>query len=452
MRPEVAFVVQRYGEGITGGSETLARAVAERLAAEYRITVFTSCARDYVTWRDELPEGNERLGGVDVRRFRVARERDLAAFNAFAEPLYALEGVAEETDASASSDQRAGPLDPPGMHAGERPPEGRREDHGSRPAGPPAGPRLGTGPGRRTRGDEHRFLRLQGPELPALVQALRAERDRFAAVVFFTYLYYPTYWGLAAAPERAALVPTTHDEPPLRFSIYREVFARPRAFGFLTPAEEALVRQRFELGSRAVVQVGVGVDVPPAPDVNGFRQRRGLARPYAIYAGRIDAGKGCAEMLAHHARYRRTATDPLDLVLIGRLAMPEPRQDGVRYLGFLDESEKAAALAGARAVVCPSPFESLSIALLEALALGTPGLVNARCAVLKEHCLRSGAGLYYEDGDEYAASLDLLARDAHLHAGMATGGRRYVAAEYRWDVVLDRWRALLRAAAGGALG
>ena len=63
----------------------------------------------------------------------------------------------------------------------------------------------------------------------------------------------------------------------------------------------------------------------------------------------------------------------------------------MRYLGFLPEHEKAAALAGARAVVCPSPFESLSIALLEGFALGVPGLVNARSEVLKEHCLRSGA-------------------------------------------------------------
>ena len=437
-RPELAFVVQRYGEGITGGSETLARAVAERLAAEYRITVFTSCARDYVTWRDELPEGLERLGGVDVRRFRVARERDLAAFNAFAEPLYGLEGSPQDEGQPGGRDE--------GLREGL--PEGLGEEP---PRGPHEGPHDRAELRYRTRGDEHRFLRLQGPELPALVQALRAERDRFAAVVFFTYLYYPTYWGLAAAPERAALVPTTHDEPPLRFSIYRELFARPRAFGFLTPAEEALVRQRFDLGARPALQVGMGVDVPPAPDASGFRRRHGLGRPYAIYAGRIDAGKGCGEMLAHHERYRRGASDPLDLVLIGRLAMPEPRQEGVRYLGFLDESEKAAALAAARAVICPSPFESLSIALLEALALGTPGLVNARSAVLKEHCLRSGAGLYYEDGDEYAESLDLLARDARLHAEMTACGRRYVAAEYRWDVVLDRWRDLLRAAAGRAL-
>jgi glycosyltransferase involved in cell wall biosynthesis len=405
-RPEIAFVVQRYGDSVTGGSESLARAIAERLAADYRITVFTSRARDYVTWRNDLPEKEEGLGGVTVRRFPSERERDLDAFNAFAEPLYARAAAAPES--------------------------------------PGATPTLA---------EELEFLRLQGPETPKLVEALAAEADRFAAFVFFTYLYYPTFHGLAipGVAERAALVPTTHDEPPLRFSIYREVFLRPRALGFLTAAEQALVKRRFELGGRPTVLAGMGVDVPPHPDSDSFRTRHALDRPYAIYAGRIDAGKGCAEMLAHHDRYRREKKDALELVLIGRLAMPEPRQDGVRYLGFLSEQEKAAALAGARVVVCPSPFESLSIALLEGLALGTPGLVNARSEVLKEHCLRSGAALYYADGDEYVESMDLVARDGSLHAALGASGRRYVQAEYRWDVVVDRWRELIRAAAGGRI-
>jgi glycosyltransferase involved in cell wall biosynthesis len=411
-RHELAFVVQRYGEGITGGSESLARAVAERLVGDYRITVFTSCARDYVSWRNELPAGLERLGGVDVRRYKVEHERDLEAFNAFAESLY---------------------------------------DRELPDNGPENGQNVGAGPARRTPADEHEFLRLQGPEVPSLVEALRAERDRFAAFVFFPYLYYPTYWGLKAVPERSALVPTTHDEPPLRFSIYRELFSLPRAFGFLTPAEAALVRRRFDLAGRPSVLAGMGVAVPARPDVAGFRARYALERPYAIYAGRIDAGKGCAEMLAHHERYRRERADGLELLLIGRLAMPEPRRDGVRYLGFLPEPDKAAALAGARAVVCPSPYESLSIALLEGFALSTPGLVNARSDVLKEHCLRSGAGLFYEDGEEYAEALDLVARDAPLREALGASGRRYVEAEYRWDVVLERWRELIRAAAGARI-
>jgi glycosyltransferase involved in cell wall biosynthesis len=388
-RPEVAFVVQRYGPEITGGSESLARAVAERLAATYSITVFTTCARDYVTWRNESPAGEQDLSGVRVRRFPVEEERDLDAFNRRSEELY------------------------------RRP---------------------------RTHDEELDWLRRQGPYVPRLVQALAAEAGRYHAIVFFTYLYYPTYWGLAAAGAHGVLVPTTHDEPPLAFGIYDEVFARPRALAFLTPAEEALVRSRFDLGGRPAMVAGMGVDVPTAPDAAAFRARHELTRPYALYAGRIDAGKGCAEMLAHWARYRARGGSA-DLVLIGTLAMELPRVPGLRYAGYVSEAEKHGALAGAAVVVCPSPYESLSIALLEGFAVGTPGLVNAGSAVLREHCLRSNAGLFYADGDEFAEALDRLVADGALRQGLGEAGRRYVAASYRWDAVLDRYRALIEAAA-----
>ena len=163
------------------------------------------------------------------------------------------------------------------------------------------------------------------------------------------------------------LVPTAHDEPPLRFRMYERVFALPRALAFLTGPEEALVRSRFDLRDRPALVAGIGVETPAAPDVEGFRIRHDLDGPYVLYAGRIDAGKGCAEMLAYYERYRRDRAGAPALVLIGKLAMPEPRAPGVRYLGYLPEDEKLAAMAGARAVLCPSPFESLSIVLLEAL-------------------------------------------------------------------------------------
>ncbi len=385
-RPEVAFVVQRYGSEVTGGSEALARAVAERLLPEYRITVFTTCARDYVTWRNELPEGRENLNGVEVLRFACRGQRDLDAFNRFAEPLYVREHSREE---------------------------------------------------------EIEFLRRQGPEVPDLVEALARHKDRFAAVVFFTYLYYPTYWGLKAAPERAILVPTTHDEPPLRFGIYREVFESARALGFLTPPEEALVRSRFELGTRPALVTGMGVELPEGVDLPRSRERLGLREPYALYAGRIDAGKGCAQMLAFFERYRQGGRRPLELVLIGKLAMELP--EGVRYLGFLSEEDKAAALAGAQVVLCPSPFESLSIVLLEAFALGVPALVSARSPVLLDHCLRSNGGLYYADADEFVEALDLLAGDPHLRRVLGASGHRYVEEHYRWDLVLARYRQLIEA-------
>lgn len=384
-------MIQRYGAEITGGSESLARAVAERLAVDDDVTVYTTCARDYVTWRNELPGGDEELNGVHVRRFAVEEERDLVAFNAYSDTLY------------------------------------------GRP---------------HTAAAEAEWLRRQGPYVPALVEALRREASRYAAVVFFTYLYYTTVAGLEAAPARSILVPTTHDEPPLRFEMYRGVFARPRAFAFLTRPEEALVRARFDVGARPAEVAGIGVEAPLAPDVAGFRARHGLgAQPYFLYAGRIDAGKGCAEMLSHYRVYREQAARPLPLLLIGALNMPLRGTAGVVHLGYLPEVDKAAAIAGAHAVLCPSPYESLSIVLLEAMACGVPTVSNARSAVLLDHSRRSNGGLFYEDADECAAVLERLQADGALHRALGEAGRRYVGEHYRWPAVMERYRKLIDAVA-----
>jgi len=386
----LAIVVQRYGEDVTGGSESLARAVAERLGGDDRVTVLTTCARDYVTWRNELPPGRSELNGVEVLRFASEEERDLDAFNAFAEPLYGRQTTADE---------------------------------------------------------EQEFLRRQGPYVPRLVEHLAASRDQYDAVLFFTYLYYPTVAGLRAAPERSVLIPTAHDEPPLRFGVFTDTFARARAFAFCSRPEEALVRDRFGVGNRPTAVTGIGVEVPERNDAEGFRIRHDVHGPYALYAGRIDAGKGCAEMVAHHARYRDRLKGGAELLLIGRLAMAEPAVPGVRTLGFLSEDDKLAAMAGARALICPSPYESLSIVLLEGFALGTPALVNGRSPVLLDHCRRSNGGLFYESADEYAEAMDLLICRPRLASRLGENGRRYVAQGYRWPAVLERYRGLIGAVA-----
>jgi glycosyltransferase involved in cell wall biosynthesis len=386
----VAFVVQRYGPDITGGSETLARAVAERLAAQMRITVLTTCARDYVTWRNELPAGFSRLNGVEVVRFPVEEERDLEAFNRLSEPLYA------------------------------------------RP---------------HSEADELAWLRRQGPYAPQLVEAIEKRKGEFDAVVFFTYLYHPTYFGLLAAPEHSVLVPTAHDEPPLRFRLYDALFASARAFAFCSVPERELVRARFGLGSRPAAVTGIGVEMADALDVDGFKIKHDIRGPYVLYAGRIDAGKGCEEMIAFYDRYRRDHAGAAELLLIGRLAMEEPRVPGVRYLGFLSEEDKRSALAGARAVVCPSPFESLSIVLLEGMAQGTPALASARSPVLKDHCVRSQGGLYYSCAAEFGEALDLLVREPGLRQALGDNGRRYVRENYQWELVLARYRGLIEAVA-----
>jgi glycosyltransferase involved in cell wall biosynthesis len=193
---------------------------------------------------------------------------------------------------------------------------------------------------------------------------------------------------------------------------------------------------------------GLGVDLFPAPDLEAFRARHAVRGRYLAYAGRIDAGKGCAEMLAHFARFRRERAPDVELLLMGRLALPEPLGEGVRYLGYLSDEDKRAALFGAEVVLCPSPYESLSIVLLEAFALGRPALVNARSPVLLDHAREAGGGLFYEDGDEFVEALALLLREGELREAMGASGRAYVREHYRWDAVLARYRALIAAAAG----
>src|SRR4029450_6322574 len=77
---KLAVIVQRYGQEINGGAELHARYIAERLARHAQVEVLTTCATDYITWRNELPGGVESVNGVSVRRFKVKHERDPKVF------------------------------------------------------------------------------------------------------------------------------------------------------------------------------------------------------------------------------------------------------------------------------------------------------------------------------------------------------------------------------------
>ena len=73
---KLAVVVQRYGADINGGAELHARYIAEHMARHAEVEVLTTCARDYITWKNEWPPGEERVNGVRVRRFAVSKARD----------------------------------------------------------------------------------------------------------------------------------------------------------------------------------------------------------------------------------------------------------------------------------------------------------------------------------------------------------------------------------------
>src|SRR5207342_2511556 len=144
------------------------------------------------------------------------------------------------------------------------------------------------------------------------------------------------------------------------------------------------------------------------------------------------------ELIEYFSNYVKEGGDAT-LALMGAKMMALPEEPFIRFAGLLSDRERVQALEAATVVVCPSPYESLSLLALEALSTGTPILANARSAVLVEHCIRSNGGLFYANRDEFVESLKLLTGDARLRAAMGRNGIDYIGRNYRWDVVLGKY-------------
>ncbi len=416
---KIGFIVQRYGTEILGGSEYHCRLIAERLAPRHQVDVLTTCAQDYITWANEYPEGTDRIRGVTVRRFANARTRDIHAFNRYSEWIF-------------------------------------NNSH--------------------SREDELEWLRQQGPWSPALLEYLERNQHQYDVLIFFTYLYSPTLLGMKVAPHKSILVPTAHDEPAIRLDIYKELFSLPAGIAYNTEVERRFLTTHFSIRAIEEETVGCGVELPDAqaypyndtapegeespeselhPDDDAsptfrphlakrgtvFRRRHRLHGPFALYGGRIDPGKGCEELIEYFSAYVKDGGDAT-LALMGVKLMPLPEEPFIRFAGRLSEQERLLALEAATIVVVPSPYESLSLLALEAFAVGTPVLANARSEVLVDHCIKSNAGLYYADRDEFGECLRLLVADARLRAALGANGREYVRTNYRWDVILAKYEKM----------
>lgn len=379
----LAFVVPRYGQEVIGGGELHCRQIAERLAGHCSIDVLTTCALDYETWADHYPPSDTVEDGVRVRRFPVTRPRDPQRFAAFTARLF----------------------------------------HGE-----------------RTLLDEVSWMVQQGPCSPGLLDAIRRDRNEYDLFVFFIYLYFPTYFGLPLVPDKAVLVPLAHDEPPFHLDLFRSVFNLPRLVVYQTEAERALVHWKHGSALGPGLVLAGGLNLPPAGDPAAFRAAHSLLDdPLLVYVGRINESKGCHELLAYFDAYKRLRPGRLKLVLLGPQEMHVPRRPDVLALGVVSEQEKYAALRAAEVFVLPSHFESLSYATLEAWLTERPALVSGASAVLREHCHAGGGGVYYRDGAEFVAALDLLLGDPALRATLGSRGRRYVEQGYLWDLVEARY-------------
>lgn len=374
----VAVVIQRYGAEINGGAELHARYVAEHLARHARVSVLTTCARDYVTWANELPAGHEDVNGVTVHRFPVAAPRDVREFGRRSTQVF------------------------------EHP---------------------------HSVADELGWLASEGPASPELIRHVAAREATTDWFLFFSYRYYHAFHGVRTVPRKAMLVPTAERDAAIGLSIFPPVFRSVRALMFNSFEERAMI-EHVSGGTRLPgTVVGVGSEVPDRPRPERFRQRHGIEGPFAVYVGRIDENKGCNELFEYFQRFARSMPGWLQLVLIGNTLLPVPDNARIRHLGFLPDEDKFDAMAAADVLIMPSYYESLSMVALEAWALGRPVLANGRCDVLKGQCLRSNAGLYYESYSEFAEALSAITSSSWLSESLGRNGRAYFRKHYAWPVV-----------------
>ena len=382
---KLAIVVQRYGAELNGGAELHARYVAEHLARHAEVEVLTTCAHDYITWRNEFEPGTESINGVPVRRFPVSRERRPSDFGRRSERVFT----------------RRHSLD-----------------------------------------DELKWLLSEGPTSPALIAHLRRHEDDYAYFIFFSYRYYHAYHGIRTVHRRAVLVPTAERDPALGLAIFGPTFRGVRAVMYNSFEERALIQSLSDNGAVPGMVVGIGSEVPPRTSVRRFRHRTGIRQRFALYVGRIDENKGCGELFGHFQRYAASGSR-LDLVLAGNPVMEIPTHPRIRHLGFVTDEEKFDAMAAADLLIMPSYFESLSMVTLEAWAMGVPVLVNGGCDVLRGQVTRSNAGLYYTTYEEFAETLRLLESDRELRSGLGDNGRSFFQKHYAWPVIERKYLEML---------
>ena len=385
MKDRICLVVQRYGLEVNGGAELQCRLFAEHLLSRYDVEVVTTKALDYMSWKNEYGQDEEVINGVKVRRFGVDRQRKAREFNNINGKLLR-EGLTPE--------------------------------------------------------EELEWLDKQGPLCPQLIQYIRDNKDNFKAFIFFAYLFYPTVKGLPEVAEKAIFIPEAHNEPFLKMEIIRRLFYMPRAFFFNTEEEKNFVHKKFGNNDIPYDIGGIGIEEPTAADPDEFKKKFGLDN-YLLYIGRIDEGKNCHILFKYFKEYKKRNGGDLKLALIGKPVIEIPKDDNIVALGFLDEQDKTNGLAGAKMLVLPSEYESLSMVVLEAMTVGTPVLVNGKCEVLKGHCIKSNGALYYTNYFEFEAEVNYLLQNQEEKEAITANARKYVDDNYKWNVVIGKLTDLI---------
>ena len=384
-KKRIAFVNQRYGLEVLGGSETYTRKTAEALALRegFDVEVLTSKAIDFKTWADYFEKDVEEINGVTVRRFSVNKERNRLVQRSSQIMMHNL-----------------------GIH---------------------------------TKDLEEKRLIARGPFVSDLVEYIKEHKDEYDAFIFVTYLYYPAYFGAKEVYDKAFFVPTAHDEEPIYMNIFYELFNNVKGIVYLTEEEKKFVNEKFHNENVPSIVNGMGIDIPAEDCSKEFLKKNGIDGRYIVYCGRIEENKGVKTLIDYVLKYNAEASEDakVKLVLTGKGNMSIPEDVNIKYLGFVSDEDKFSAMKGSMAVCLPSEFESFSITLLEGMGCGRPALVNAKSEVLDGHIKKSGGGFSFGNYEEFKESLTKLL-DEKTNEELGEKAGKYVKEKYSKEAVISK--------------
>jgi glycosyltransferase involved in cell wall biosynthesis len=261
--------------------------------------------------------------------------------------------------------------------------------------------------------------------------------------MFFTFRYYPSYYGIKELGGKALLTPFAENDPALDLGTTKEMFDLVKGVIYSTPEEQKLIKAKtgFKEEEKIFDTVGCGIELPES--ISEYKNLKN--QDYILYLGRIEGSKGCYQLFEYYLKLIKDFREMPDLVLAGYDVIGVPKHDKIKYLGFVSEAEKYSLLKNARLLIMPSPYESLSLVTLESLGCGTAVLVNGECEVLKGHCIRSNAGLWYQNYDEFSECLNYLCSNPTVLKKMGENGREYIKKNYTWEKVEMKYLQLLDA-------
>ena len=180
-------------------------------------------------------------------------------------------------------------------------------------------------------------------------------------------------------------------------------------------AADAIRLAQVPLERIKVIEEGIDPAFVPRPEAPAEASRRwGLACPYLLYVGALDARKDPAGLIRAWQGAKAAGAE-VDLVLAGDPGPQAPREmPGARRLGRLDRDELALLYSGAVCLLFPSRYEGFGLPIVEAMACGCP-VVAYRNSSIPE--IAGEAALLVPDGDVDA--LGRAAAEIALDAGHA---------------------------------